>query len=341
MRDTRAFGQSADEPSLAGKADGVEAIKKAIDDAAAVSGGLWLSYLFVLFYIAIAAGAVTHADLLLQRAVKLPFLDVELPLLAFFALAPFLFLVTHAYTLAHFVMLGKKASRFDEQLRRELPDPECGAGQRDPLLGSVRKEIRDKQRQLLPSNIFVQMLAGPPKSRGGVLGFILKAITLTTLVLFPVSLLLLLQIQFLPYHYGWITWAQRIALILDIALLWALRPPILAPPSDGGAARARRRAVRAAGFVFAAVLSLIALWLSIVVATIPGEWQEKALARMDPQWWPDIWSEDKKAAKRISMRDFLFARPVSWTTQRRVSPFSNTLVLPGFSLYEGMKIDDP
>ena len=61
---------------------------------------------------------------------------------------------------------------------------------------------------------------------------------------------------------------------------------------------------------------------------------------MDPQWWPDIWSEDKKAAKRISMRDFLSARPVSWTT-RRVSPFSNTLVLPGFSLYEGMKVDDP
>jgi hypothetical protein len=27
-----------------------------------INGGLWLSYLFVLSYIAIAAGAVTHED---------------------------------------------------------------------------------------------------------------------------------------------------------------------------------------------------------------------------------------------------------------------------------------
>ena len=45
------------------KADDLDAIKKAVDDAASVGGGLWLSYLFVLFYLAVAAGAVTHADL--------------------------------------------------------------------------------------------------------------------------------------------------------------------------------------------------------------------------------------------------------------------------------------
>jgi hypothetical protein len=121
MRDARALGQNAGETPLATKADDLDAIKKAVEDAAAVSGGLWLSYLFILFYIAIAAGAVTHVDLLLQRAVKLPFLNVELPLLAFFALAPFLFLVTHAYILAHFVMLGKRASRFHEQRGGSCP----------------------------------------------------------------------------------------------------------------------------------------------------------------------------------------------------------------------------
>jgi hypothetical protein len=47
----------------------------------------------VLFYIGIAAGAVTHKDLLLANAVKLPFLGVELPLVAFFFLAPILFIV--------------------------------------------------------------------------------------------------------------------------------------------------------------------------------------------------------------------------------------------------------
>ena len=69
-------------PAIAAKADDLEEIKKAVEDAASASGGLWLSYLFVLSYIPIAAVAVTHEDLLLVRAVKLPFLNVELPLLA-------------------------------------------------------------------------------------------------------------------------------------------------------------------------------------------------------------------------------------------------------------------
>ena len=93
------------EPTLIEKADDIDAIKKAVDDAASVGGGLWLSYLFVLFYLAIAAGAVTHADLFLENPVKLPFLNVELPLIAFFFVAPILFLFVHAYTLVHLVFL--------------------------------------------------------------------------------------------------------------------------------------------------------------------------------------------------------------------------------------------
>jgi hypothetical protein len=50
-------------PAIAAKADDLEEIKKSVEDAASVSGGLWLSYLFVLSYVAIAAGAVTHEDL--------------------------------------------------------------------------------------------------------------------------------------------------------------------------------------------------------------------------------------------------------------------------------------
>jgi hypothetical protein len=60
-------------------------------DAATVGGGLWLSYLFVFFYLAIATGGVTHRDLFLESPVKLPFLNVDLPLIGFFVLGPLLF----------------------------------------------------------------------------------------------------------------------------------------------------------------------------------------------------------------------------------------------------------
>lgn len=78
-------------PDIAKKAHDLEAIKKALEDATSVGAGFWLSYLFLMFYIAIAAGAVTHVDLLLENPVRLPFLNVELPLKAFFFLAPILF----------------------------------------------------------------------------------------------------------------------------------------------------------------------------------------------------------------------------------------------------------
>src|ERR1700733_9406079 len=74
---------AGDSGKIAAQADDLDEIKKAVEDAAAVSGGLWLSFVFVLFYIAVAAGAVTHTDLLLENPVKLPFLSIELPLTAF------------------------------------------------------------------------------------------------------------------------------------------------------------------------------------------------------------------------------------------------------------------
>lgn len=316
------------QPEIAHNADDLEEIKKAVDDAAAVSGGLWLSYLLVLFYLAVAAGAVSHSDLLLENRVKLPFLNIELPLRAFFLLAPFLFLVTHAYALVHFNMLGRKAWRFHTELTRQVPD----------------KEVRDKLRSMLPSNIFVQLLAGPPELRAGVFGAILKLIAWTTLVLFPILLLLLLQIQFLPYHDETITWAQRIALVLDVFLLWILRPP----PLPGGARDDRGASVRAwvsrsFWIICAGLLSLTAIWLSLVIATIPDEWQEIMLAKLDPAWWPSVSenSAGERVTKLISMRELLFAGSIDETTRRRRSWFSNTLVLPAFNLYQALNVDDP
>ncbi|MDQ6866967.1 MAG: pentapeptide repeat-containing protein [Pseudomonadota bacterium] len=331
-------------PAIAAKADDLEEIKKSVEDAASVSGGLWLSYLFLLSYIAIAAGAVTHEDLLLERSVKLPFLNVELPLLAFFALAPFVVLIIHAYALMHFIMLGKKASRFHTELRRQFPDQQTETQKSGAAPDGAHKEIRDKLRRLLPSNIFVQILAGPPELRTGIFESMLKLIALTTLVVLPILLLLLLQIQFLPFHDVTITWAQRAALILDIIFLWLLRPPILADLSVEifKRARVRARVLRGFGVVLAGVMSIAALWFSIVVVTIPGERQESALAALDgPRWQIPTVVNDEGKPKRVSTHDLLFVGEVDPTTRRRKSLFSNTLVLPGFNLYEALKIDDP
>jgi hypothetical protein len=193
------------------------------DDAAAVGGGLWLSYLFVLFYLAVAAGAVTHADLFFENPVKLPFLNIELPLLAFFFLAPILFLIVHAYTLVHLVMLTDKAKRYHQALYDQIGDDKNLP--KDEL--ERRRAIRDGLERQLPSNIFVQFLAGPESVRASALGFALRAIAWITLVVAPVLLLLLMQVQFLPFHSSFVTWTQRLALAADLGIIWWLWRKIL------------------------------------------------------------------------------------------------------------------
>ncbi len=197
------------EPSgFAAKAKDLQALRDAVDQAAAVSGALWISYIFVFLYLAIAAGAVTHKDLFFENPVKLPFLNVELPLLAFFVLGPLLFLIVHAYTLLHFAMLAGKVGAFHVELEAQIRDDETRA--------SLRRQ--------LPSNIFVQFLAGPHEVRAGVFGLMLRSIAWISLIIGPIALLVFFQLQFLPYHNAAATWWQRIALVIDIVLLWALWP---------------------------------------------------------------------------------------------------------------------
>jgi hypothetical protein len=203
---------SPPKPAIAEKAHDLETIKKALEDATSLSAGFWLSYLFLMFYIAIAAGAVTHVDLLLKNSVRLPFLNVELPLEAFFFLAPILFLIVHSFTLSKLVILSDKARRFHEELSTQITD----AADRDGL------------RRQLPSNIFVQGLAGPRSVRESTFGLFLRAMGWISMVLAPVLLLLLLQLQFLPYHERWLTWMHRLALLADLVLLWWLWPKIVA-----------------------------------------------------------------------------------------------------------------
>jgi uncharacterized protein YjbI with pentapeptide repeats len=318
MRTVRALRRRAAEPPLAAKANDLESLKKAVEDAAGIGAGQWLSYLFVLFYIALAAGAVTHADLLLENPVKLPFLSIELPLKAFFFLAPILFIITHAYTLVHFVLLAKKAGRFHNQLYAQIP----GEENQNPTAAEKREGLRGQ----LPSNIFVQFLAGPRDIRESWLGVLLKLIAWATLVIGPVALLLLLQIQFLPYHESWISWTQRIALLLDLLLVWWLWRSILSGRDDFHRWRAWKSWAAPALGIISSVAVVIFSW---TVATYPGEWQKRPLV-----WVASI--------NPRSLNSLLFIGEVDYdTTHRRKSWFSSTLVLPGLNIYEALRIDEP
>jgi uncharacterized protein YjbI with pentapeptide repeats len=317
-----ALGPVATAPDPTGKlvekACDLDRLQKSVEDAAAVGAGLWLSYLFAFYYIGIAVGAVTHSDLLLENTVKLPLLGVELPLIAFFVLAPIVFIVSHAYTLVHFVMLGAKVGVFDAELNKQLGDAPYA---------------REGLRRQLPSNIFVQFLAGPKDIREGVLGLILKAIAWSSLVLGPVLLLLLIQVQFLPYHLEWVTWVQRFAVFTDVILLLALWPAVLESRSEIAWPQIWRHKV----FTLS---SLVPIWLAFTTATFPGELIDKWIGPWEiiPQNRVTAWLGQDGWT---SIHNLVFHGQVDQINKRRKSYFSDTLVIADFRALEAAKIADP
>jgi uncharacterized protein YjbI with pentapeptide repeats len=188
------------------EADNLDTIRSVVADAGGIGAGLWITYLSLFFYLAIAAAAVTHRDLLLENPVKLPFLNVDLPLVAFFALAPPLFVVVHLYMLLNFNLIAAKIQRFEEVIASQTGDA----------------VVQDRLRELLPNNILIQYLARPPKVEK--LLPLLWLIVGLTLVAAPILLLAFLEVQFLPYHHHAVLLAQRAALVADVLLLWWLWP---------------------------------------------------------------------------------------------------------------------
>ena len=159
-----------------------------------------------------------------------------MPLLAFFFLAPILFVIIHAYILVHLVMLTDKAKRYHQALHRQIEDDATPTG----------SEAIAEQR-LCPVS---RRRAG---TREGPFGWMLRAIGWTTLVIGPVLLLLLIQIQFLPFHNSFITWTHRLALLADLFLIWWLWRRIFSGREvDGPRSRRLSRLSTTLGLTFSA-----------------------------------------------------------------------------------------
>jgi uncharacterized protein YjbI with pentapeptide repeats len=242
---------SAGATAFIAKAKDLGALRDAVVEAAGVSVGLWLSYLLVLFSLAVAVGGVTHRDLLLETPLKLPILSADVPLVGFFVLGPALFLIVHAYVLLHFTLLAGKVGAFHSELEAQISD----------------EHTRALLRRQLPSNVFVQFLAGPREARTGIMGFVLRLIAEISLVAAPLALLVYFQLQFLPYHDEKIVWWHRIAVVTDLALLWLFWPSL----ARGEMTWIGWRELRGAKVAAAAVVSLALVVFVFVFATIPGE----------------------------------------------------------------------
>jgi len=244
--------------SLTEKAADFDSVRAAVDDAAGFVRGLWVTFVSLATYLVIAAASVTHRQLFLATPIKLPLLDVELPLVAFFIVAPLFFLVFHFYLLLQLVLLAEKVARYNAILAEVFPAGAAPDGEADRNL-----------RLQLPNDILVQFLAGPRGRSEGAVRQSLWVVAWATMTAGPLVVFMTMQYRFLPYQDEAVTWVQRGAVILDLAMLWRLWPGIVADRSEWRLRDWRPRA--SIGFAAASLASLALLAASSFALTFPGE----------------------------------------------------------------------
>jgi uncharacterized protein YjbI with pentapeptide repeats len=186
----------------------ISALEKSLNDSATRVSTIWLSFVAFSAYLAAAASTITHRQLLLNETIKLPTVNIDLPLFGSALLLPTLYVVFHVYVLLQVLLLSRTAAAYNAVVERvHLPQLE------DTLL-----------RQRLANTLFAQIFSGSPRERSGWLGWLLRSIVWTTLAIGPILILLLFQFMFLPYHSHAATWTHRFLILVELVAFFSLWP---------------------------------------------------------------------------------------------------------------------
>jgi uncharacterized protein YjbI with pentapeptide repeats len=172
------------------------------DDAKAAQAGALLFALVGIYLVATAFSA-SDEDLLRGRTVIISQIGTSLPISFSFAIAPFVFVFLHLHTLARYDMLAANIRQFLADLNRNV----------------ILEADRERCRQLLTNVDFVQALVAPPTSY--LYSWAWRWLARMMIVIFPIAVLLLVQINALRYQSVVITTVQQFALFIDLlALFW-------------------------------------------------------------------------------------------------------------------------
>ncbi|MGZ8928223.1 MAG: pentapeptide repeat-containing protein [Methylobacter sp.] len=234
-----------------GSSPHIEKLLEAANSASQTVAALHVAFIAFAAYLGVIVWGTTHEDLLRISPVKLPILDVELPLTAFYSFAPWMVVLLHFNLLMQLELLSCKLWNLD----RDLPATPAGQQVRDRLF-------------IFP---FTHLIVG--RSNVWLIRWLLSLVVGITVIALPLFMLLAAQIRFLPFHDEAITWSQRLAVWIDAAMLLALWP-LIASPKD----RAREW-WQNAGF---RLLGYWPAWLRYL-----GTIGWNRLARLIQRFWPN------------------------------------------------------
>ena len=205
--------EAADQPETLGgsREEKAKALLEAANRASERVAGLHLAFMAVCVYVLAIVFSTTDLDLLIGKGVRLPVVNVDVPLVGFYACASYIVVLVHFNLLLQLQLLSRKLFAFDA-----AAPPEAGIG-----------GLRDRLH-IFPYTYY--LVGSPSPLVRPLLGLMVSI----TMVLLPLITLLVLQLWFLAYQSEAVTWWQRGAIWLDTAMIAILWPVILHPRDDWG-----------------------------------------------------------------------------------------------------------
>lgn len=219
----------------------ISLVEKPIEDAGKHYTAISTTFVFACLYAGVTVASTTHKMLLLGASLPLPILNVPIPLVGFYLVAPLVVFSLHAHLLLQ-----------NHVLDRRLRDS------RTEALG------HDKDFFLFPALPVLRHALSSEEV--WVSRFVREGLFAINAVL-PLSVLCLTQYKFLPYHDPWVTFWHQLLISADLAALWYFLGVL---PSRGLTRRWwpinwRWGALLATGLV---------VIYSFVLAVVPGTWIE-------------------------------------------------------------------
>jgi len=173
----------------------------AINDGAKSAQPGALAFTAIGLFLLATAFSATDEDLLLNRTLTISQLGAAVPVVFAFGLAPTVFVAVHFYTLIRYDMLAGNIRQFVTDLSAMVPI----------------EAARNRCRQLLANVEFVNSLAMPKWSRTS--SWMFDWTVRALLAVFPVGVLLFVQLQSLRLQNEWVTWTHHICIFADLVLL--------------------------------------------------------------------------------------------------------------------------
>jgi hypothetical protein len=194
-------------PPPAASNEDAEALLDSANSASQHVAVLHVAFMALCAYVLVIVFSTTDMDLLIGKGVKLPVVDVEVPIVGFYAFAPYLVVLVHFNLLLQLQLLSRQLYNFDTAVAQE-----------EERLGGLRDRLH-----IFP---YTYYLVGRP---GPIVRRLLGVVVGITLLVLPLATLLVMQLRFLAYQDQAVTWAQRVAVWFDVALVIALWPVIMDP----------------------------------------------------------------------------------------------------------------